>query len=356
MHPVGRLMNAKHPKSQTAADPAGSRPRVDRVRRRELVLALGGTMLSSRTPRAERRTIPVIGLLHEMAPGPAALYLAAFQQGLREAGYVDGQNLAIEYHWAEGHYDRLAALARDFVDRKVDVIAAIGGTASGRAAMTTTSTIPIVIISGDPLGAGLIADLAHPGGNVTGISIMTLALTSKLLELIFELVPGAERMALLVNQNNRSVDRMIQQTQAAAATKRVQLDILKAGTEGEIDAAFTALDQLHAGALLVGSDPFFNSRRDQLVMLARSHAIPAIYELREFAVAGGLISYGPSLPAAYRAAGAYVGKILRGANPADLPVEQPTQFEMVINLTTAKALGIVIPPSILLARADEVIE
>jgi putative ABC transport system substrate-binding protein len=325
------------------------------VRRRELVLALGGTVLSSHAPRAERKTIPVIGLLHEMAPGPAALYLAAFQQGLREAGYVDGQNLAIEYHWAEGHYDRLAALARDFVDRKVDVIAAIGGTASGRAAMTTTSTIPVVIISGDPLGAGLIANLAHPGGNVTGISIMTLALTSKLLELIFELVPGAERIALLVNQNNRSVDRMIQQTQAAAATKRVELHILKAGTEAEIDAAFTALDQLHAGALLVGSDPFFNSRRNQLVTLARSHAIPAIYELREFAVAGGLISYGPSLPAAYRAAGVYVGKILRGANPADLPVEQPTQFEMVINLRTAQALGLPIPQSIL-ARADEVIE
>ena len=349
-------MNAKHPRSQTAANSPGSNRRADPVARRKLVLAVVMGALSSRATSAERKTIPVIGVLHESAPGPAAPYLAAFQQGLREAGYVEGKDLTIEYHWAEGHYDRLTAFARDFVDRKMDVIAAIGGSASGRAAMTATSTIPIVIISGDPVGAGLIANLSHPSGNVTGIGLMQLELTAKRLELISDLVPGAERIALLVNQNNRSADRMISETQAAATAKRVQLHVLTAATEAEIDAAFISLEQLHVGALAVGSDPFFNGRRDQLVSLARSHAIPTIYEWREFPVAGGLISYGPDLPAAYRAAGAYVSRILQGANPADLPVEQPTHFKMVINLTTAKALGIVFPPSILLARADEVIE
>ncbi len=327
------------------------------MRRRELMLFLGGAMTAARALRAQQKAVPVIGFLNTASPGPYESRLAAFHQGLSETGYVEGQNVAIEYRWAEGHYDRLPALAADLVARKVDVIVATGAPLSALAAKTATSTIPIVFTGiSDPLGAGLVTSLAHPGGNITGFSLLNVELTPKRLELLSELVPHARVIALLVNPNNPQTEGVIRDLQEAARAKGVQLPILKAGTESEIDAAFATLVQLQAGALLVGPDPFFgSSRREQLLALASRHAVPAIYWLREFAASGGLISYGSSLTANLHQAGIYVGKILKGAKPADLPVQQPTKFELVINLKTAKALGLTVPQS-LLARADEVIE
>jgi len=304
--------------------------------------------------RAQQKAMPVIGHLSSESPGPDAPFVAAFHQGLIETGYVEGQNVAIEYRWAEGRYDRLPGLAADLVGRKVDVIQP-GGTPSALAAKSATSTIPVVFIVGDAVAAGLVPSLARPGGNLTGVSLLTFELMAKRLELLSELVPQASVIALLVNANSAMAERIMRDVQEAARAKGVQLHILKAGTEDEIDAAFATLVQLHAGALLVGTDPFFNSRREQLAALASRHAVPAIYEWREFAEAGGLISYGPSLPAANRQVGIYVGRILNGAKPADLPVQQPTTFELVVNLNTAKALGLTVPP-LILARADEVIE
>jgi putative ABC transport system substrate-binding protein len=281
--------------------------------------------------------------------------MAAFRQGLSEAGYVEGQNLAIEYRWAEGHYDRLPALAADLVGRKVDLIMA-SSPPSALAAKSATSTIPIVFRSGaDPVGDGLVASLARPGGNLTGVSNIADELTPKRLELLSDLVPQARVIALLMNPNNATAERIIRDVQEAARTKRLQLHVLKASSESEIDTAFASLVQLHAGALVVGADPFLTSRREQLVALASRHAVPSIYAWREFAASGGLISYGASLTSAYRLLGTYAGKVLKGAKPADLPVEQPTKFELVINLKTAKALGLTIPQSLLL-RADEVIQ
>jgi putative tryptophan/tyrosine transport system substrate-binding protein len=323
------------------------------MRRRELMLLLGGAMTAARVLRAQQKAMPVIGFLGSTSP--VAPYVAAFHQGLSETGYVEGQNVAIEYRWAEGRYDRLPALAVDLVGSKVDVIVTVGGVSSALAAKSATSTIPIVFSAADPVGAGLVASLARPGGNLTGFSIMATELMPKGIELISELVPQAGVIALLVNPNNPGTEAIIRDVREAARVKGLQLPILKASTENEIDAAFLTLVQLHAGALVVSIDPFFNSRRDQLVALASRHAVPAIYYWREFATVGGLISYGPSNPAAYRQAGIYVGKILKGAKPADLPVQQPTTFELVVNLKTAKALGLTIPQSIL-ARADEVIE
>jgi putative ABC transport system substrate-binding protein len=326
------------------------------MRRRELLFLLGGMMTAARALRAQQKAMPVIGFLGLASPGPFASFAAAFHKGLSEAGYVEGQNVTIEYRWAEGHYDRLPALATDLVDRKVNVIAASGGPASALSAKKLTSTIPIVfIVGGDSVELGLVASLARPGGNLTGVAVLAIELMPKRLELLLELVPQAGVIALLVNPNSPTAERHIGDIQEAARVKGVQLAILKAGTEGEIDAAFGTLVQLGTSALLVGSDPFFNSRREQLVALAARHAVPAIYEWREFAAAGGLISYGTSLTGVWRQFGIYVGRILKGEKPADLPVQQPTKFELVINLNTAKALGLTVPPSIL-ARADEVIE
>jgi ABC-type uncharacterized transport system substrate-binding protein len=326
------------------------------MRRRELILVLGGAMTAPRALRAQQKAMPVIGFLSATSPEPLAPYVTAFRQGLSEAGYIEGQNLAIEYRWAEGRYDRLPALAADLVGRKVDVIASTGGITPALAAKGATSTIPIVfIIGGDPVEQGLVTNLARPGGNLTGFSLLGGELIPKRLELLSELVPQASVIALFVNPNMADTERIIQDMQEAASTKGVQHHILRVGGESELDAAFASVIQLHAGALLVAGDPLFDSRRGQLVALASRHAVPTIYSEREFAAAGGLISYGTSRTAVYRQAGIYAGKILKGAQPADLPVQQPTTFELVVNLKTAKALGLTVPPSIL-ARADEVIE
>jgi putative tryptophan/tyrosine transport system substrate-binding protein len=326
------------------------------MKRRELLLLMGGLMTATRALRAQQQAMPVIGFLGRASPGPSAPRAAAFRRGLSDTGYVEGQNVAIEYRWAEGHYDRLPALAADLVGRKVDLIAASGGPASALAAKSATSMIPIVFVSGDDaVAAGLVASLARPSGNLTGVSFLDVELMQKRLELLSELVPQAGVIALLVNPNNPNAERVMRDVQQAARAKGVQLTIQKASSEREIDAAFATLVHPKAGALVVGADAFFSSRREQLVALASHHAVPAIYEWREFPAAGGLISYGTSLTGVYRHLGLYAGKILKGAKPADLPVEQPTTFELVVNLNTAKALGLTVPPSIL-ARADEVIE
>jgi putative ABC transport system substrate-binding protein len=299
--------------------------------------------------------MPVIGSLYNTSPGLAAPAVAGFRQGLSETGYVEGQNLVIEYRFAEGRYDMLPALAADLVGRKVNLILAAGD-GPALAAKNATSTIPIIFSSGiDPVRAGLVASFARPGGNLTGVSGMNIELLPKRIELLSELVPQAGVIALLVNPNNPSTEAHIRVVQEAAGAKGLQLDILKAGTESEIDAVFASLGPLQAGALVVSTDTFFYSVRDQLVALAARDAIPAIYFSREFAAGGGLISYGPSFSANYRQLGTYAGRILKGAKPADLPVQQSTTFELVINLKTAKALGVTIPP-LILARADEVIE
>jgi len=324
--------------------------------RRELMLLLGGAMTAARTLHAQQKAMPVIGFLGLTSPGPAAAMVAAFRQGLGETGYIEGQNVAIEYRWAEGRYDRLPALAADLIARKADAIYAGGGLTGALAAKSATSTIPIVFVQGgDPVEQGLVASLARPGGNLTGVSIQVGKLIPTRLQLLSELVPRAGGIAVLVNPNNPNTERLTREVQDAARIKGLQLPILKASTESEIDGAFGWLVELQARALLVGADAFFNSRRDQLVALASRHAVPAIYEWPEFAAAGGLVSYGPSITAVNRLGGTYVGKILSGAKPADLPVQRPTRFELMINLTTAKALGLTVPQSILM-RADEVIE
>jgi putative tryptophan/tyrosine transport system substrate-binding protein len=326
------------------------------MRRRELLLAISVAAITrSRALRAQQKAMPVIGYLR-FSRGPNTPFLAAFHQGLSETGYVEGRNVAFEYRWAEGRYDRLRALFADLVDRKVDVIMAGGGTTGALAAKSATATIPIIFIQGgDAVELGLVASLARPGGNLTGVSIQVSELMPKRFDLLFELVPQAGVIALLINPNSPSAERITRGVREAARGKGVRLLVLKAGTEGEIETALGSLVRQHVGGLVVGADPFFNTRREQLVALASRHAVPAIYEWREFAAAGGLISYGPSLTGIYRQAGIYVGKILNGAEPGDLPVQQPTKFELVINLKTAKALGLAVPPSIL-ARADAVIE
>jgi putative tryptophan/tyrosine transport system substrate-binding protein len=324
--------------------------------RREFSTLLGGAATASTvwpSPlSAQQKAMPVIGYLGAATPSLAALNVAALRQGLSETGYVEGQNLTIEYRWAEGRLDRLSALVADLVGRKVDVIVVAGGAPAAQAAKGATSTIPIVFASGDAVGDGLVASLARPGGNLTGVSFLTFELNAKRFELLSELVPQAKVIALLVDPNIPATERGIRAVQEAAQAKGVQLHILKASTESDIDAA---LVERQAGALVISPNPFFYSRREQIVALAARHAVPAIYELRDFVKAGGLISYGASFTAVFRQVGIYTGKILKGAKPADLPVVQPTTFELVVNLKTAKALGLTIPPSIL-SRADEVIE
>jgi putative ABC transport system substrate-binding protein len=325
------------------------------MKRRGFMLLLGGATIAAGALRAQQ-AMPVIGFLHDGAPGRNAPFVAAFHRGLSETGYVEGQNVAIEYRWAEGRYDRLPSLAADLAARNVDVIAAIT-IPSALAAKSAAPAIPIVFaIGADPVERGLVTSLARPGGNLTGFSGLAVELMPKRLELLSELVPQAKVIALLVSPNYPgTTERMIQDVEEAARAKGVQLHLLKAGTESELSAAFATLVQLQAGALRVNPDEFLGSRREQLLALAARHAVPAIYAWRETVVAGGLISYGTSLTGVFRQVGTYAGKILKGAKPADLPVQQPTTFELVINLKTAQALGITVPPAIL-ARADEVIE
>jgi putative ABC transport system substrate-binding protein len=326
------------------------------MRRRELLLLVSGAMVAARPLRGQQTAMRSVGFLSSASPGPSAPLAAAFCQGLSETGYVEGQTVAIEYRWAEGRYDRLPALAADLVTRKVEAIIT-GGIPPTVAAKKATSTIPIVFLTGtDPVGDGLIVSFARPGGNLTGVSVLNVELMPKRLELLSELVAQiGVVIALLVNPNNTNAESIIGDVQKAAYAKGMQLHIVKAGTEAEIDTAFAYLAQIRAGALVVAGDPFFKSRRGQLALLASRRAILTIYESREFSEAGGLISYGPNFTDMWRRVGIYAGKILKGAKPADLPVEQPTKFELVINLNAAQALGLTIPPSIL-ARADEVIE
>ncbi|HZK91582.1 MAG TPA: ABC transporter substrate-binding protein [Stellaceae bacterium] len=321
------------------------------MRRRDLITLLGGAATAwPIAARAQQKRVPVIGFLVTWGSSPPK----GFYKGLSETGYVEGKTVVIEVRSAAGRYDQLPALAAEFVDRKVDLIAT-GTDPAALAAKGATSTIPIVFLSWDPITEGLVASLARPGGNLTGASVIDAELTGKRIELLSELVPEARVFALLVNPNNPDVAPEIRNAQDAARAKGVELHVVKAGTADEIDAVFATLVRLHAGGLILGGDPFLNSRKEQLVALASHHAIPAIYDWSEFASSGGLISYAPSFDTAYRQVGMYAGRILKGEKPADLPVQQPTTVELVINLKTAKALGLSVPQS-LLARADEVIE
>jgi putative ABC transport system substrate-binding protein len=300
--------------------------------------------------------MPVVGFLNGASPGAWKSYVDAFRQGLNDAGYIEGRTVAIEYRWAEGQYERLPLLAADLVRRKVALIVATGGIAPALAAKAATKTIPVVFTTGDdPVKLGLVASLNRPGGNVTGVNLFVSQMEGKRLGLLRDLVPTAALIAVLLNPNNPPAAMQLTDVQEAARALGQQIHIVHAGSEAELEAAFATARQVGAGALLVGADPFFNSRRTYIIALAARHAIPAIYEQREFAVAGGLMSYGTNLSDGYRQVGIYTARILKGEKPADLPVMQSTKFEFVINLTTAKALGIVVPP-MLSARADEVVE
>jgi putative tryptophan/tyrosine transport system substrate-binding protein len=326
------------------------------LKRREFISWLGGAAAWPLAARAQQPALPVIGFLSIGTLGPLASRLAAYRRGLNETGFIEGRNVAIEYRWAEGQYDRLPALTADLVRRQVAAIVATGSSAPALAAKAATTTVPIVFVTGgDPVQEGLVDSLNRPGGNVTGVFILLNAMDGKRLGLLREMVPTATLIVVLVNPSNPSFASQLIDIEQAARAVGQQLQILHASSEREIDAAFATAAQLRAGAMLVGADPVLNNWRDQMVALAARHAIPVIFNRREDAVAGGLMSYGTSLPDAYYQVGLYTGQILKGAKPADLPVQQSTKFEFVINLKTAKALGLGVPPG-LSARADEVIE
>ena len=327
------------------------------MRRRAAITLLGGVAttwpLAGQTQQA---AIPVIGFLSGAAPAPFAHLVAAFRRGLGETGFIDGQNVVVETRWADGRFDRLPVMANELVARQVAVLVATGGDHSAFAAKAATSTIPIVFSSGgDPVAKGLVASLGRPGGNLTGVSLFTTLLEAKRLGLLREALPSATTIALLANASASSAQAAVKDAEEGARRAGVRLVVVFAEADGEFDAAFASIVQRRADALVIGNSPFFNSRREQLVALAARHKLPAVYEFREFVMAGGLMSYGTHLADMYRQIGVYTGRILKGAKPGDMPILQPTKFELVINLKTAKALGITIPQGMLL-RADEVIQ
>ena len=326
------------------------------MRRREFISLLGGAAAWPLAARAQQPALPVIGYLSARTPESDVSQLAAFRQGLSEAGYIEGRNVVIEYRWTEGQNDRLPELAADLARRRVSVMVAATGPAT-LAAKAATATIPIVFqIGNDPVAVGLVASLNRPGGNITGVTTLSVELGPKRLELLHELIPAATIIAVLVNPNNATaLETQTRDLQAAARNLGLQVHVLQASTDRDFDTVFTTLVQLRAGGLAIGGDAFLNSRSEQLAALTLRHALPAIHQPREFAAAGGLMSYGSSNTDAIRQAGIYTGKILKGAKPADLPVIQAVKVELVINLRTAKALGLTVPTA-LLVRADEVIE
>jgi putative ABC transport system substrate-binding protein len=331
---------------------------VSHIRPREFIVTLGSAAAAwPFAACAQQAPTPLVGFVSSRSPHESAYLVSAFRQGLMEGGYVEGQNVTIEYRWAEGKYDQLSALAADLVRHRVAVIVSAGGMVTALAVKAATPTIPTVFISAgiDPVKAGLVASLNRPGGNVTGVNMLSVALEAKRMQLLHELVPKATLVAILVNPKTPDVETEITDLEAAANTIGWRTHVERAASEAEFETAFDAIARHHADALVVAADPFFTSRREQLTALAARYAIPAIYELREYAGAGGLISYGTSLADGYRQAGVYAGRILKGAKPADLPVMQPTKFELVINLKTAKALGLEVPLHIQ-QIADEVIE
>jgi putative ABC transport system substrate-binding protein len=330
----------------------------NKLKRREFITLLGGAAaVWPFAARAQQRTIPVIGLLSSRSPAVDTPLIALIRQGLNETGFGEGQNVTLDYRWAEGQYDRLAGLAADLVRRQVAVIVTMGGEVSALAAKAASATIPIVFVSGgDPITMGLVKSLHRPGGNITGTSTFIAEIEPKRLELLRELRPYATTTAVLVNPKNiQQAEIQVSDIQTAARSVGQQITVLNASTIRDIEAAFATLAQMRADALLVATDPFFFTRAAQLVVLAARHAIPTVYSRREFAAAGGLMSYGANQNDSYRVLGVYASRILKGEKPGDLPIQRPTKFELVINLSTAKALGLEIPPP-LLAHADDLIE
>jgi putative tryptophan/tyrosine transport system substrate-binding protein len=327
------------------------------MKRREFITLLGGAAAWPLTARAQQRKVPVIGVLSTRSPDVDMPLIAIIREGLNEAGFVEGQNVALAYRSADGQYDRLLGLAADLVRQQVAVMLAIGGDASGLAAKSASATIPIVFAAGaDPIRSCLVTSLRHPGGNITGVSTFIVEMEPKRLGLVRELQPHATTIAVLINPaNTPQAGFQLGDVQAAASSIGQEINILNASSIRDIDATFATLAQMRVHALMVASDPFFFTRATQFAVLAARHAIPTMYSRREFATAGGLMSYGPNIHEPYRQLGVYAARILKGEKPGDLPVQLPTKFELVINLSTANALGLEIPPT-LLARADEVIE